>query len=269
MAEDDAASFRKPAAAYDRFVGRYGPDLAASLIEGIGLSGDWRALDVGCGPGPLTSALAEVLGADRVAAVDPSEPFARACAERVPGADVRVGSAESLPFEDGEFDVTLSQLVVNFMPDAPAGLREMHRVTRPGGVVASSVWDYAGEMTMLRAFWDAAGGVDPEGAGPLDEGTRMRYCRPDELAELWTGAGLTEVETGSITVTAAYADFEDLWGPFTAGVGPAGSYCASLPDSKRDELKTAYRRRLGSPDGAFELSARAWTASGRAGRSDP
>jgi SAM-dependent methyltransferase len=258
MGEADAAWFQKPAEAYDRFVGRYGAALASAVIARVGLESGWVALDVGCGPGPLTSALADALGAERVAAVDLSEPFVRACRERVPGADVRVASAESLPFEDGGFDATLSQLVLNFLPDPAAGLREMRRVTRPGGVIAATVWDYGGEMTMLRAFWDAAKDEDPDSAGPFDD-----YCRPDELEELWQDSGLTGVETNGITVVAEYEDFEDLWTPFTTGIGPAGAYASSLSDTDREVLRASYRKRLGSPEGAFELTARAWMACGR------
>ena len=261
--EGDSASFQKPAEAYDRFVGRYGHSLARSLVASVGIRPEWNVLDVGCGPGALTAVLAETLGAGELSAVDPSEPFARACGERVPAADVRVASAEYLPFEDDSFDATLSQLVVNFLPDAAAGLREMRRVTRPGGAIAASVWDYAGEMTMLRAYWDAAIEVDPERAAPLDEGTRMAFCDPDSLARLWADAGLDDVATDPIVVRASYADFDDLWDPFTTGVGPAGAYCASLSGPERERLKQAYHRRLGTPEGAFELSARAWMARGR------
>lgn len=258
----DSASFRKPAEAYDRFVGRYGQPLALSLTKMAGLRPGWKVLDVGCGPGQLTAVLAELVGAAHVAAVDPSEPFTLACIERVPGADVRVASAEDLPFEDDSFDATFSQLVVNFLADAAAGLGEMRRVTTAGGRIAACVWDYAGRMTMLRAFWDAAIRLDPGNAGPLDEGTRMPYSRPEDLARLWSEAGLTEVKTGELTVAARYTDFEDLWGPFTTGVGPAGAYCASLREADRAALKEAYRDQLGSPEGTFELSARAWFALG-------
>jgi SAM-dependent methyltransferase len=261
-AESDSASFQKPAEAYDRFIGRYGPQLAAALLDRIDPEPGWKVLDVGSGPGPLTAALADALGAGSVAAVEPSEPFARACRKRVPGADVRVASAEELPFQDDSFHATVSQLVVNFLPDAPAALREMRRVTRPGGLIAGSVWDYAGEMTMLRAFWDAARDIDEDTATRLDEGRRMPYSRPDDLMRLWSDAGLAGVTTEGITATAGYADFEDLWGPFTLGVGPAGSYCASLSEPKRETLKDRFRSRLGSPEGSFELAARAWLVRG-------
>ena len=261
MAEP-AAWFEKPAEEYDRFVGRYTDALARSTVARAGLSEGSSALDVGCGPGALTWVLAKSLGAEHVAAVDPSEPFARACAERVPEADVRVASADALPFEDQSFDATLSQLVVNFLPDAPAGLREMRRVTRPGGLVVATVWDYAGEMTMLRAYWDAAVELDAA-AESLDERKRMRYSHPDELASLWADGGLIQVATEPITVSAVYEDFDDLWRPFTAGIGPAGSHCISLSEASRNELRESYRGRLGSPQGQFELSARAWLVIGR------
>ena len=220
----------------------------------------WHVLDVGCGPGGLTSILADLVEADGVAAIEPSEPFVAGCRERVPGADVRLGVAEELPFANGEFDAALSQLVVNFMGDAVAGVGEMRRVTRPGGVVVSSVWDYSGEMTMLRAFWDAALELDPDAP---DEGRTMRFCREGELGELWERCGLEDVRTGALAVSARYADFDDYWSPFPAGLAPSGAYCASLDARGQSALREACFVRLGSPAGPFTLSARAWYAVGR------
>ena len=171
-----AETFRASADAYNRFVGRYGPELATALIDFAGVEPGMRTLDVGCGPGALAAALVERLGAARVSAVDPSAPFAEACRARLPGVDMVEADAEALPFADGAFDAALSQLVVNFMPDGEAGVREMARVTRPGGTVASCVWDYGGEMTLLRTFWDAAREVDPERGAAADEGVVMRWC---------------------------------------------------------------------------------------------
>jgi SAM-dependent methyltransferase len=244
--------------AYDRYVGRYGDALARAQIEAADVHPGQTALDVGCGPGALTRALARVLGAENVAAVDPSEPFVRACRERVPGADVRVAAAETLPSFDRRFDIVLSQLVVNFMSDALAGVRAMSAAAQPGGTVASCVWDYAEGMTMLRAFWDAAIEIDP---GAPDEG-RMRWCSPPELRGLWESAGLTGVETAALVVEASYAEFDDLWAPFTQSVGPAGAFCASLEPDARVSLRDAYRRRLDVSDGPFRLTARAWFVRG-------
>jgi SAM-dependent methyltransferase len=221
-----------------------------------------RALDVGCGPGALTTALAQHLGPASVCAADPSEPFAAACGSRLPGVEVAVAAAESLPYPDGGFDAALSQLVVNFLSDAVAGVREMARVTRPGGVVAACVWDYAGEMTLLRAFWDAAREIDPEGAAAVDEGTTMSWCSEGELAGLWSDAGLREVRTGELVAHAGYAGFDELWSPLPTGVAPSGAYCKSLDDDRRAALREAYRRRLGVGDGPFELTARAWSVAG-------
>jgi len=251
----------RAAEAYDRFVGRYSAELGRALIAAAVVEPGSRALDVGCGPGALTAELVAVLGADRVAAAEPSEPFADACRARVPGVRVEVAPAEALPFEDGEFDHALAQLVVNFMSDAPAGVREMARVTRPGGTVAAAVWDYAGEMTLLRGFWDAAAAVDPA-ASERDE-SRMPYSSPGALATLWSDAGLTDVSDSAVVVGAHYDGFDDLWAPLDQGIGPAGAYAASLDAGLRTALKTELRRRLGVGDEPFRLTARAWVACGR------
>jgi len=253
--------FRAPTDAYDRHVGRYGAQLASAMIDFAGVETGVRALDVGCGPGALTAALVERLGSAKVCGADPSEPFAEACRARLPGVEVVVAGAESLPFADDAFDATLSQLVVNFMHDAIEGVREMARVTRPGGVLAACVWDYAGEMRLLRAFWDAALEVDPERAAAADEGVVMRWCRDGELAELWR-AGLRDVRSCPLVVRGSYADFEDLWAPFPIGVGPSGAFCKSLDEDRRVALRDSYRRHLGVSDGPFELDARAWAVAG-------
>jgi ubiquinone/menaquinone biosynthesis C-methylase UbiE len=257
-----AATFQTPAEAYDRHIGRYSPKLARALIAAAGVRTGRRALDVGCGPGALTTELVALLGHERVAAVEPSVPFAEACRRRLPGVQVEVAPAEELPFEDGTFHHALAQLVLNFMTDPPAGLREMQRVTHRGGTVAAAVWDYAGEMTLLRRFWDAAVALDPS-AAEHDEGRSRPLCTPDELRELWSAAGLAEVRVVPVVVAAAYDSFEDLWQPLELGVGPAGAYAASLAPEQQAALKDEVRRRLGVGDDPFRLSARAWIATGR------
>jgi ubiquinone/menaquinone biosynthesis C-methylase UbiE len=257
-----AATFNTPAEAYDRHVGRYGRELARALIAAADVRPDRRALDVGCGPGALTSELVALLGGDQVAAIDPSMPFVEACRTRLPGVRVEIGAAEALPFEDAEFDHALAQLVVNFMTDPQAGVGEMERVTRPGGTVAAAVWDYAGEMTLLRRFWDAAVAVDPS-AEDRDEGRCMPFCAPDELAALWSAAGLAEVSVVPAIVTARYEGFEDLWEPLERGVGPSGAHAASLAADQRAAVKEELRRRLDVGDDPFELTARAWITTGR------
>ena len=185
--------FASPADAYERHVGRYGTQLAAGLIEIARVSPGQHVLDLGCGPGPLARTLAD--RSCRVAAVDPSPEFVAACRDRVPSADARVGVAEALPFRAGSFDATLAQLVVQLMNDRDAGVTEMVRVTRAGGVVAACVWDST-TMPLLRAFWDSALAVAPEPGDAIDEGQRVGYERPDELGTLWERHGLLDITTG-------------------------------------------------------------------------
>ena len=253
-------SFAIPRKSYDRYMGRYSDRLASAFVARLDVSDEVHALDVGCGPGALTEALASRLGAAKVAAVDPSESLLAACAERVPGADVRRGEAASMPWPDETFDLVVSQLVLNFLPDADAGVAEMCRVTRPGGVVACCVWDYADGMRMLRTFWNAARELDP--AAP-HEGQTMAHCSESELSTLWRRHGLAGVETGVVGVTAGYENFDDYWEPFTFGVGPGGAYCATLDPAQQRRLRDACFRRLGAPNGSFTLDAQAFFVRGR------
>lgn len=257
----ETKSFASPAEAYDHHVGRYGAQLAAGLIRAAGIRPGQRVLDVGCGPGPLTRPLAELLGAENVAGIDPAEPFVEAARERVPGADIRVGVGEELPFYSDEFDAVMAQLVVQLMQNRDAGLDEMVRVTRPGGMIAACVWD-ARTMPVLRSFWDAALELDADHALELDDGQRVGYERPEELAELWEEHGLTEVSTGEILVHADYEDFDDFFRPFAAGAGHSGACFTALDEADQRRLRADVHRRLGGPAGPFSLSARAWWVRG-------
>ena len=253
------------AEAYDRHTGRYGPELSEAFVSFAAVRPGMRALDVGCGPGGLTRALAALVGADRVAAVDPSEDYARVCRERVPGADVRDGAAEALPFADGAFDAVLSQLVVQALDDAPAAAREMRRVAAPGGVVAACAWDFGGGMPLLDAYWGAAAAVDPAGARAFDGDTANAWCTRAGLERLWREAGVADVETAELAAGAGYEDVDDAFFSFAAGVGMSGAFCRSLPEARREALREEFERRLGDPRGPFRLVARAWAVRGRAG----
>jgi SAM-dependent methyltransferase len=242
--------------AYQRFIGRYAELLAPLFADLAGISPGQRALDVGCGPGALTAELVRRLGPDGVSAVEPSARFAAAVEQRLPGLDVRQATAEQLPFGNGTFDVTLAQLVVHFMADPVAGLREMGRVTRPGGLVAACVWDHGGDRGPLTVFWQAVLDLDP---AAHDE-SGLAGVREGALAELFARAGLGAVQPGALTVRLPYASFDDWWEPFTLGVGPAGAYMASLPPERRAVLRERCRELLGAGPG--EISATAWAATG-------
>jgi SAM-dependent methyltransferase len=247
-------SFDVGADAYLRFMGRFSEPLAGSFAGLAGLSAGQRVLDVGCGPGALTAELARRQGAARVSAVDPSESFVAAVRERLPGVDVRLAAAEQLPFPDGSFGVVLAQLVVHFMADPVAGLREMGRVAGRGGTVAACVWDYAGGRGPLSLFWRAARDLDP--AAPDESG--LAGVREGHLAELLRQAGLGPVRSGLLTVRSRYASFEDWWEPLTLGIGPAGAYVAALADEDRGTLREHCRELL--PRGPIEVTACAWAA---------
>ncbi len=246
---------------YDRFMGRYSRELAPRFIEFAGVGSGMAVVDVGCGPGALTERLVERVGAKNVAAADPSEPFVAAATERARGADVRLAPAEELPWEDDSFDSALSQLVVNFMRDADRGVSEMRRVVRPGGVVAACTWSYGEDMEMLRSFWDSARRLD---SGAPDEGSTMPYRSVEELGELWTRVGLSDVNTEHLRVETSYTGFDDLWEPFTFGVGPAGAYLAKRSPEEREQLRTELFKRVGEPSGPFTRSATACAVRGLA-----
>jgi SAM-dependent methyltransferase len=249
-------SFDVSADAYTRFMGRYSEPLAARFADLAGVRSGQRALDVGCGPGALTAELSGRLGAGEVCAVDPSESFAVAAGERLPGVAVSVATAERLPFPDGAFDAVLAQLVVHFMADPVAGLREMGRVTRRGGVVGACVWDHGGGRGPLTPFWRAVRELDPSAA---DE-SGLAGVGEGQLAALFDQAGLAGADT-TLTVRASYAAFGQWWQPFTLGVGPAGDYVGSLTARRRRLLRERCRELLG--EGPFDISATAWAVTSR------
>ena len=249
--------FDAAAGSYDRFMGRYAPTLATALADAAEVATGMHALDVGCGPGGLTRELVSRVGAEHVAAIDPAPRFAQACRERCPGADVRDGKGEALPWPEAHFDRVLSSLVLGFMDDPDRGVQEMTRVTRPGGVVAACMWDTtAGGMAMLETFWAAVRRLDPTVRGEKD----MAGTAEGDIARRLQHAGLGDVTAGALMARAHYADFDDYWEPFTFGIGPAAGYLATLPAEQRMQVRETSRAAL--PDGPFVLEARAWYARG-------
>jgi SAM-dependent methyltransferase len=247
-------SFAVAAEAYDRFMGRYSVPLGPTFLDFAGIGRPSRVLDVGCGPGALTAELVARFGAKAVSACDPSEPFVAAVRERHPEVTVECAPAEDMPFDDEAFDAALAQLVVHFMEDPVAGLREMARVTRAGGVVAASVWDHGGGRGPLSAYWEAVRELDPE----ADDESDLAGAQRGDLSRLFHEAGLREIEEADIGVAVEHSTFEEWWEPYTLGVGPAGAYVSGLDPSQRDRLRTLCEQLL--PPAPFVVEARAWAA---------
>ena len=263
-------SFLVPAQAYGRFMGRFSEPLAEQFLGVAGLEPGQRALDVGCGPGALTTRLVEVLGPAAVSAVDPSETFVAAAREALPGVHVQQGRAESLAFADDTFDATLATLVVHFMTDPVAGLTEMARVTRAGGVVGATVWNHASGSGPLSLFWEAVRAVDPQEEGEDD----YAGVHEGDLAALFRGAGLPDLSESVLLVHVPFDSFEQWWEPYTLGVGPAGQYVAGLDPEARERLEQACRETV--PTAPFTVAAQSWCVCARVptrpaatGRPDP
>jgi len=251
----------------ERYVGRWSRLVAREFVAWLQVPPGSRWLDVGCGSGALPETVLAQAEPESIEGVDTSEAFVAYAASRVtdPRASFAVADAQALDRPDAAYDAVASSLVLNFLPDPARGAAEMRRVARPGGVVAGYVWDYAGEMQLMRRFWDAAAELDPA-AADLDEGRRMAGCNPADLEALFSGAGLEEVETRAIDVPTVFADFDDYWSPFEGGQGPAPGYCVSLPPDRRAALRERLRETLpAAADGSISLVARAWAVRGTSG----
>jgi SAM-dependent methyltransferase len=237
-------------------MGRYSTQLAAPMADLAGVRSGHRVIDVGCGPGALTAELVERVGADHVAAVDPSVQFVAAVRGRSPGVDVHQASAESLPFDDDTFDAALAQLVVHFMTDPVGGIREMARVTKSGGKVAACVWDHAGRRAPFSTFFRAATEFDPD----ADVESRFSGGREGHLVELFLAAGLRDVEGSDLRVRSTFSTFDEWWEPFTLGFGPPGAYATKLSADRLAAVRHRCRQLLG--EGPITITAHSWAARG-------
>jgi len=252
-------------AAYEPYVGRWSRLVAREFLAWLDVPARGRWLDVGCGTGALSQAILADADPIAVKGVDQSPGYVAYAHARVIDERARfeVADARALPGEAAVFDAVVSGLMLNFVPEPGSAVAEMSRVARPGATVAAYVWDYAGEMQLMRHFWNAAVALDPAGR-ELDEGQRFPICQPGVLAALFRDAGLQHVETRGIDVPTVFHDFDDYWSPFLGGQAPAPGYAMSLTEERRAELRE--RIRAGLPiaaDGSISLIARAWAVRGR------
>jgi SAM-dependent methyltransferase len=245
-------------------MGRWSRPLARAFVEWLKpiRSANW--LEVGCGTGALTAAICDGAEPASIVACDPSAPFVEHARHSL--SDTRasfiVAGAEALPRRSGGFDVIVSGLVLNFLPDPAAAVASMRERLRPRGTLAAYVWDYADGMEFLRSFWEEAVASDAGAAG-LDERTRFALCRAPALASIFREAGFAQVETDALQIPTDFGSFDDYWTPFLRGTGPAPSYVTSLDPTRRESLRERLRRRLRADgSGRIHLRARAWAALG-------
>lgn len=248
---------------YEYYMGRWSRRVAPLFLEWLGEPPGRRWLDIGCGTGALCAAILDRCAPTQVTGVEPSEGFRHTAQEMLKDcATILAGSATSLPLDDNSVDATVSALMLNFVADPPAALREMARVTSSGGTIAACVWDYAEGMQMIRIFWDTVVALDPLSAH-LDEATRFPLCHRERLKDLFVGAGLLQVEVAPLEIETRFADFDDYWKPFLGGQGPAPACVASLDDVARRSLMERLRERLPTGvDATIDLTARAWAVRG-------
>ena len=249
---------------YERYVGRWSRLVAQEFIRWLAASEDGQWLDVGCGTGALSQAILELKKPEKVTGIDRSEEFVKTVRSKVvhPNVEFRTGDAQSIPVESETYDVAVSGLVLNFVPQPNQMIAEMKRAVKKGGMVALYVWDYAEKMQFMRHFWDAAVDLDPA-AHDLDEGVRFPICHPDALTQLFQDAELSTIEARPIDIPTHFKNFDDYWTPFLGGQGPAPGYVMSLSDEKRVQLRERIRASLPfAPDGSLPLMARAWAVKG-------
>lgn len=253
---------------YELQMGRWSKQLAPHLIAFSGIHGGGELLDVGCGTGSLTFALGVEPGVTRVTAIDFSPVYIAHAAARNSDPRIRfqTGDACQLEFPDGSFDHSLSQLVLHFIPEPERAVREMRRVTRPGGVACAAVWDSQGGLVMQRMFWDTAAMLDPNAEVRRGKSYSRPITQPGALAKVWRDTGFAQVEDGTITIHMNFASFDDFWKPAEGRDGPTAEYTSTLgPDAKsrlRDALRRAYLG--GATDGPRSYAATAWVVKGHA-----
>jgi SAM-dependent methyltransferase len=249
---------------YEGYVGRWSRLLAPRFVDWLDVPAGGRWIDVGCGTGALTATILAMASPTSVLGIDPSADFVAYARSTVTDERARfeAAAADAIPAESDAADAAVAGLVLNFVPDIPAALAEMCRVVRPGGRLGAYVWDYGGRMEIVRQYWQAAATVDPDGVEAVGA-ELFPICEPGALAAAFRAAGLDDVDDRAVEIPAVFADFDDYWGPFLSGIGPAAGFNMRLDEARRAEVRDRLESTLPiEPDGSIHLAARAWAARG-------
>jgi len=254
--------------AYERWMGRWSARLAPLFVRFAGLEPPGRYLDVGAGTGVLAGAIGDEFGDAEVVGIEPAAAYVDHARARLrdPRFRFELGDAQAIPFDIDSFDAALALLLLQEVPDAPMAVGEMRRVTRSGGCVAATQWDFRRGMPMLSLFWEAVQEVIPGERTRREAARRVSPGYSDEgaLARLWEQVGLAEVEAVGLEIAMDFTSFDDYWSPFLGGATPTSSYAATLSDEVRQRLAAHLREKVlgDGPDRPFSLSARAWAVRG-------
>jgi SAM-dependent methyltransferase len=254
---------------YEAYMGRWSRPIAARFLDWLAMPKELHWLELGCGTGAMTATIVGQCDPAGIIAIEPSEGFVAKARQIVsdPRVDFRLGDASDLmSLPAASRDVAVAALVLNFVPDRVAALREMKRVVRPGGIVGFYVWDYpGGGIEFMHAFWTAAVELDPA-ARDLAEDRRFPFCTREGLADMAQQAGLDVLDVTGLESPAVFQDFEDYWRPFTLGAGPAPGYCVSLSPEARERLRLRLSESLPRQlDGSIVLGTRVWALQARVG----
>lgn len=249
---------------YEYFMGRWSSLMAPEFLKWLNVSSNKNWLDVGCGTGALSEAIAQNCKPKNLTCIDPSENFIEKIKQRISmTAEFRVGSVENLPFENESFETIVSGLALNFFQNLKRALSELKRVSKQNGVIAAYVWDYSDRMDFLRFFWNAAYQIDPK-SRELDEGLRFPICNSENLIKAFKNANLKDVESSVLDIETNFKNFDDYWNPFLGGQGPAPGYLASLDSELQIVLKHNLKKRLKfESNGSIKLIGRAIAIRGK------
>jgi trans-aconitate methyltransferase len=251
-------------AAYDQFIGRWTRRLAIEVAGHCPPALPGPLLDVGCGTGSMALALAETFPERKIIGIDRSAAYLDVARSLLPSAEFHEQDANELGFSDDRFAASYAVLLLNFLPDPFVGLREMVRVTKPGGLVVASSWDFRGGLVYQRLLWDSAAAIDPQAAATRAKLFSHQLAKPDGMTDLFAACGLLDVTRIGVTIRMDFTDFDDYWQPLLGGQGPVGSYVAGLDPEMRDKVAEAVRLAYlsGDEDGPRSLAASAWIVSG-------